>query len=81
MQTLSQIVVLCSSPLGNLNKGVSLLYVLTTQSGIISSWILKAHLKAGRGEKLGSFWNIGMLRDYIATIWINTTGTLCINSS
>lgn len=48
-------------------------FLLTTQSGIISSWAREAHLKAGRGARPGSFWNIGMLRNIIATRWINTT--------
>lgn len=72
MQTLSHVLVLL------MQQPVAWAYsmYLLHKSGIISSWILKAYLKAGKGEKLGSFWNISMLRNYIATIGIDTTGTL-----
>lgn len=80
MQTLSQILVLLmQQPVLWIEQGCEpTLCTYYTSCGIISSLILKAYLKAGKGEKQGSFWNISMLRNYVATIWINTTGILCV---
>lgn len=82
MQTLSPILVLrMQQPVLWLEQGCEPTLCSFTQSGILSSWLVKAYLKAGRGEKPGSFWNINMLRNYIATIWINTTGTPCVSTA
>lgn len=81
MQTLSQILVLLmQQPILWLEQGCESTLCTDYRSGIICSWIRKAYLKARKGEKLGSFWNTSMLRNYIATIWINTTGTLCVTA-
>ena len=69
----------CSSPFCDLNRGVSLLYrTYYTKWFSIQLHCESISKKKKKGEKLGSFWNISMLRNYISTIWINTTGTPCV---